>query len=51
MFHHYFASLNIPVMSGFKIGHCTPNIAVPLGVQTIMDTEKKLVIIEPGVIN
>ncbi|MFD2131680.1 LD-carboxypeptidase [Pseudogracilibacillus auburnensis] len=50
VFQHYFSSLTCPVMTGFKIGHCLPHFAVPLGAQTTMNTENKLVTIEPGVI-
>ncbi|TVY08597.1 S66 peptidase family protein [Paenibacillus cremeus] len=39
-----------PTLSGFKIGHCSPNIAVPVGIEATMSTyEKSLVCTEPGV--
>lgn len=50
VFGHYFNELDCPVMQGFKIGHCSPHIAVPLGVQAKMDTKRKTVMIEPGVV-
>lgn len=49
VFHHYFSDLAIPVMSGFKIGHCQPHFAIPLGTLAHLSTYDKLVKIEPGV--
>lgn len=49
VFQHYFAELNCPVMSGFKIGHCTPNFSVPLGVKATFSTSKKTLVINAGV--
>ncbi|WP_188456655.1 S66 peptidase family protein [Virgibacillus oceani] len=49
VFHHYFDKLSCPVMSGFKIGHCMPHFAVPLGVQAMLSTYKKSLTIEAGV--
>lgn len=49
VFHHYFGNLSIPVMSGFKIGHCQPHFAIPLGMKATMSTNDKLVKIDPGV--
>ncbi|WP_407944604.1 S66 peptidase family protein [Paenibacillus swuensis] len=38
-----------PVMAGFRIGHCSPNIALPLGIEATMNTyEKRLECHEPG---
>ncbi|MFD2612664.1 S66 peptidase family protein [Paenibacillus gansuensis] len=31
-----------PVLAGFRIGHCSPNIAVPLGVHARLNTYEKL---------
>lgn len=45
----YFADLGVPVVAGFKIGHETTNIAVPLGVDAILDAQKKVLRILPGV--
>ncbi|MRH43953.1 LD-carboxypeptidase [Aquibacillus halophilus] len=45
----YFANLSKPVMKGFNIGHCIPNIAIPLGKAKLSTNDKKL-IIAPGVI-
>lgn len=49
VFAHYFRTLSIPVMTGFKIGHCLPHIAVPLAVQAKMNTVNKTLIVQPGV--
>jgi len=45
----YFAELGIPVVAGFKIGHETTNIAIPLGVDAILDAQEKVLKILPGV--
>ena len=45
----YLKPLNKPTMAGFKIGHCEPNIAIPLGVDAILDTNEKTLRILPGV--
>jgi len=45
----YFADLDVPVVAGFKIGHDSTNIAIPLGVDAILDAQEKLLKILPGV--
>lgn len=45
----YLSDLGKPVVSGFSIGHCAPNIAIPLGVEAILDANAKLLRILPGV--
>jgi len=45
----YVGHLNKPVVAGFKIGHCTPNIMVPLGVDALLDANTKSLRILPGV--
>lgn len=47
---HYLSRLDCPVLSGFQMGHCSPNIGFPFGVQARMDTERKVVMIAPGVV-
>ena len=49
IFHHYLSGLSIPVMSGFEIGHCSPNIGIPLGVPATMNTQTKTLSMMPGV--
>ena len=45
----YFGDLGIPVVAGFKIGHETTNIAIPFGVDAILDAQEKVLRILPGV--
>ena len=45
----YLKPLNKPTVAGFKIGHCEPNIAIPLGVDVILDADQKNLRILPGV--
>ncbi len=45
----YFADLGVPVVAGFKIGHDSTNIAIPLGVDAILDSQEKILKILPGV--
>lgn len=45
----YFANLGVPVVAGFKIGHDSTNIAIPLGVDAILDAQEKILKVLPGV--
>ncbi|KAB0445040.1 S66 peptidase family protein [Lysinibacillus fusiformis] len=45
----YFGDLGIPVVAGFKIGHESTNIGIPLGVDAYLDAEGKVLKILPGV--
>lgn len=45
----YIEPLGKPAVSGFRIGHSEPNIAVPLGVDAILDAGEKVLRILPGV--
>ncbi len=49
VFNHYFANFNKPVVKGFKIGHCEPNFAIPLGVEAKLDADNRTLTILPGV--
>lgn len=49
LMHEYFADLEVPVVAGFKIGHDTTNIAIPLGAEAILDAQEKVLRILPGV--
>lgn len=50
VYEYYFASLNKPVLSGFKIGHCYPHFAIPLGTKAELSSNEKTLTIEPGVL-
>lgn len=50
VFHDYFHRENFPVVGGFKIGHCFPHFAVPLGVNATLSAEKRELIIDAGVV-
>lgn len=45
---HYIRLVNKPTLMGLKMGHCQPHIAVPLGTKAVLDTEKKLLVVESG---
>lgn len=49
VFKEYLTVLDKPVVSGFLIGHCSPNFSVPLGTSANLSSDKKQLIIEPGV--
>ncbi|MDC3416725.1 S66 peptidase family protein [Aquibacillus salsiterrae] len=49
VFHQYFSSYPKPVVSGLQIGHCLPNIAIPLGTIANLSTTTKTLTINPGV--
>lgn len=46
---YHLKSINNPVMKGFKIGHCSPHIAIPIGVKGTIDTDMKMFTAEAGV--
>ncbi|MCM3389440.1 S66 peptidase family protein [Ureibacillus chungkukjangi] len=45
----YLKPLAKPTVAGFMIGHCEPNIGIPLGVEVILDADLKMLRILPGV--
>jgi muramoyltetrapeptide carboxypeptidase len=46
----HIVSADKPTLGGFSIGHCSPNLAVPIGVEGVLDTYSKTFSIEePGV--
>ncbi|WP_248510625.1 LD-carboxypeptidase [Sporosarcina sp. NCCP-2222] len=49
VFRHYVGGLGKPVVKGFKIGHCEPHFAIPLGTLAKLDAEAKTLTILPGV--
>ncbi len=46
---HYVHLANKPAIKGFKIGHCSPHISIPLGVHAELNTETKQLTIESGI--
>lgn len=44
----YIAIINKPTLKGLKMGHCSPHIGIPLGTMAEIDTAKKIVTIESG---
>ena len=46
---HYLKRLETPVIKGFKMGHCQPHFAMPLGVKAKLSSKTKSLIIMPGV--
>ncbi|AXI00469.1 LD-carboxypeptidase [Sporosarcina sp. PTS2304] len=49
VFAHYFSNLGKPVVKGFQMGHCEPNVAIPLGMKSRLDADGKTLTILPGV--
>lgn len=49
VFDHYFKDLGVPVVKGFKIGHCEPHFSVPLGARAKLDADEMSLTILPGV--
>lgn len=49
IFDHYFKELGIPVVKGFKIGHCEPHFSVPFGVMARLDATDMTLTVLPGV--
>lgn len=46
---HYIHLAGIPTLMGFKMGHCSPHIAVPFGVQAKLETDSKTLVVESGI--
>ncbi|PLR81718.1 MULTISPECIES: S66 peptidase family protein [Bacillus] len=46
---HYIAAAGKPALSGFMIGHCSPNLSLPLGCTAHMDADQKKLSIESGI--
>lgn len=46
VFNDHIVSSGKPVISGFKTGHCSPNIAFPVGAEAILDTTRLTVEVE-----
>lgn len=49
LFEEYLKPYGVPVLAGFMIGHCEPNIGIPLGVEAILDADRKVLKLLPGV--
>ncbi|MGB2871665.1 S66 peptidase family protein [Psychrobacillus psychrotolerans] len=49
VFDHYIGKLGKPAVKGFKIGHCEPHFAVPLGMEAELDANNLSLTILPGV--
>lgn len=49
IFEEYLKPLKKPTVAGFEIGHCEPNIGLPLGVGAILDANEKVLRLLPGV--
>lgn len=49
LLHEYFGPLGIPVLSGWRSGHCDPNLTLPLGALVRLDAERKVVVLEQDV--
>ncbi|MBS8264208.1 LD-carboxypeptidase [Mesobacillus boroniphilus] len=46
---HYIKLAGRPALRGFKMGHCSPHIGVPLGAVARMNTEEKTLFVESGI--
>lgn len=49
VFHDYFHDQHFPVVGGFKIGHCMPHFALPLGVNAALSARKRTLTVDAGV--
>jgi len=46
---HYIKLAGRPALKGFKMGHCSPHIAIPFGTHAQLDTASKTLIVESGI--
>ncbi|WP_336824094.1 LD-carboxypeptidase [Sporosarcina sp. USHLN248] len=49
VFDHYVGRLGKPVVKGFKIGHCEPHFAIPLGAEARLNADERSLTLLPGV--
>jgi muramoyltetrapeptide carboxypeptidase len=45
-----FASLRIPVLAGWRSGHCDPNLTLPMGALVRLDAGSKTLVLEQDVV-
>jgi muramoyltetrapeptide carboxypeptidase len=45
----YVLTANKPSLKGFLMGHCNPHISIPLGVQAVLNTYDKSLLVESGI--
>lgn len=51
VFDDIFKDIGKPVLTGYKIGHCKPNLTVPIGAEAVVDTcSRSVYILESAVI-
>ncbi|WP_367394253.1 LD-carboxypeptidase [Pseudomonas sp. X4] len=41
-----FAPLGVPVLAGWRSGHCDPNVCLPLGAQVMLDSGRQTLVLE-----
>ena len=46
---HHITLADTPAITGLQIGHCTPTVSIPLGVNGTISFNQKRIVIEPGV--
>ena len=42
--------LGIPVLAGWRSGHCDPNLTLPMGAQVRLDADQQLLVLEQDVV-
>lgn len=50
LFKQTFAPLRIPVLSGWRSGHCDPNLTLPMGALVTLDAGEKRLVLEQDVV-
>ena len=51
VFEDMFKDIGKPVLKGYKIGHCKPNLTVPIGAEALLDTSSKSFFILEAAVN
>lgn len=41
-----FGPLGVPVLAGWRSGHCDPNVCLPLGAEVVLDSEKMSLVLQ-----
>lgn len=46
LLHNTFAPLGVPVLAGWRSGHCDPNVCLPLGARVLLDSEMQTLVLQ-----
>jgi len=45
LLHDIFGALGVPVLAGWRSGHCDPNVCLPMGAEVVLDSEAQSLVL------